>query len=298
MQSQSPIHYAGPGESRLASLQKIFGAGGIPLDMMAALVRHRVVAMKLLRHSVTLGILVSFTGAAGASAQEQEISCEAVPAAVRAAFERAYPKAIIRACAAEPEKSKTAFEITSMEGKTGRDVLFYPDGRLIVIKETIAFSNIPEAVRKAVHKKYPRAPITLSERIMRANATHYEFRVKQNGEPEQVVFDSRGNEVQLRGTGSTTTTGQPTQSETARAQLARSEQSSPACETSAQASAGILSLVDRITSGIISGRVPADSASSGMQELQTASERLNRADVPGACALVDSVRKRYEFAQD
>jgi hypothetical protein len=253
--------------------------------------------MKLLRHGLPLAILVSFTGAAGASAQGQEISCDAVPVAVRAAFERAYPKAIIKSCAAEPEKSKTAFEITSMEGKTSRDVLFYPDGRLIVIKETIAFSDTPEAVRKAVHKKYPRATIALSERIMRANAMHYEFRVKQNGTPEQVVFDSRGNVVQLRETGGTAT-GQPTRSETVPAQLGRSEQSPHACETSAQASAGILSLVDRITSGIISGRVPADSASSGMRELQTASERLDRADVPGACALVTSVRERYEFALD
>jgi hypothetical protein len=152
--------------------------------------------MKVLRDRVALGLLVSLTGAASASAQEQEISCDAVPAAVSAAFGRIYPKATIKACAKEPEKDKAAFEIVSMEGRTGRNVLFHPDGRLIVIKETIAFGDIPEAVQRAVHKKYPRAPIALSERVMRANTMHYEFRVKQNGKPEQVIFDSTGKQVE------------------------------------------------------------------------------------------------------
>jgi hypothetical protein len=156
--------------------------------------------MKLFRCSVVFGALVFFpAGATVASAQEEEqeqkISCSSVPSAVRAAFAKSYPKATITSCATEPEKDKPAFEITSTEGKTGRDVLFYPDGRLIVVEETIDFNDVPEAVQKRVRQKYPRDAVTLSEKVMRDATVLYEFHVTYKGKPDQVVYDPSGNEV-------------------------------------------------------------------------------------------------------
>ena len=71
----------------------------------------------------------------GASCQEQTIKCDKVPAAVHTAFQAAYPKATIRDCAKEVEKGKVAYEISSIENKASRDILYYEDGTLIVVEE-------------------------------------------------------------------------------------------------------------------------------------------------------------------
>jgi uncharacterized membrane protein YkoI len=152
--------------------------------------------MKLHRHKLaTSCVLAVLASAASALAEEQEISCDAVPRAVRAAFEKAFPKATIKECAKEVEKGKTAYEISSTEGGTRRDVLFYADGRLIVIEEAIPIESTPDPVQRAVRKMYPGGEITLAEKISRDGSVLYEFRVKLRGKHVEVVFDASGNEV-------------------------------------------------------------------------------------------------------
>ena len=79
-----------------------------------------------------------------AAAQEQTIECADVPAAVRTAFQKEYPKATIQGCAKEVEDDKTAYEISSTEGKTKRDMLYYEDGTLIVVEEAIDAADLPK----------------------------------------------------------------------------------------------------------------------------------------------------------
>jgi hypothetical protein len=152
--------------------------------------------MVFFRSRLTTGALISLlAGTASLSAQEQEISCGTVPSAVRSAFENAYPKATIHGCASEVEKGKTAYEISSKEGETGRDALFYPDGSLIVVEETIALGNVPDTVKQAVHRRFPRGEITLAEKVTRDGAVQYEFRVRNHGKLVEIAFDPRGDEV-------------------------------------------------------------------------------------------------------
>ena len=152
--------------------------------------------MNLYRHKLaTSGILAILASTASGLAEEQEISCSAVPAAVRAAFEKAFPKATIKECAKEVEKGKTAYEISSTEGGTRRDVLFYADGRLIVVEEAIPIESTPDPVQQAVRKMYPGGEIALAEKITRDGAVLYEFRVKHRGKHVEIVFDPSGNEV-------------------------------------------------------------------------------------------------------
>jgi hypothetical protein len=159
-------------------------------------VKRDEVAMKICLHKLATGsILALLTSAASALAEEQEISCDAVPKPVRAAFEKAFPKATIKECAKEVEKGKTAYEISSIEGGTRRDVLFYADGRLIVVEEAIPIDSTPDAVQRAVRKMYPGGDITLAEKITRDGAVLYEFRVKHRGKQVEIVFDPSGNEV-------------------------------------------------------------------------------------------------------
>ena len=152
--------------------------------------------MNLYRHKLAIsGILAILASTASGLAEEQEISCNAVPAAVRAAFEKVFPKATIKECAKEVEKGKTAYEISSTEGGTRRDVLFYADGRLIVIEEAIPVESTPDPVQQAVRKMYPGGEIALAEKITRDGAVLYEFRVKHRGKHVEIVFDPSGNEV-------------------------------------------------------------------------------------------------------
>jgi hypothetical protein len=158
--------------------------------------------MKFPRCSPACGALAAFlVGAAGVSAQEQEIPCDGVPDAVRAAFEKAYPKATVNACAREVEAGETVYEIASKEGGTGRDVLFRADGGLILVEETVALGDVPDPVRQALHDGYPDGEVTLAEKIVRDATVLYEFRVKDRDSLEEIVFDGSGKEVEHKSGG-------------------------------------------------------------------------------------------------
>jgi putative PepSY-like beta-lactamase-inhibitor len=157
---------------------------------------HRYLFLGTLAYA-GLTLFVGLGGTAFAQDQEQIVQCKKVPVAVRSAFEKAYPKARIKGCAKELEKSKTAYEISSVEGKKGRDVLYYPDGRVIVVEETIAIGILPTPVKQAVHKKFPNGEIILAEKLMRGSAVTYEFQIKHKGKIVEIAFDPKGNEVEL-----------------------------------------------------------------------------------------------------
>jgi len=140
--------------------------------------------------------ILLFSGAGRcASAQEQAIKCDKVPAAVTTAFKTAYPKATIRDCSKEIEKGKVAYEISSIEDKTHRDILYHEDGTVIVVEEAIPSGDLPEPVRLAISKKYPKGPITLAERLTRDSTVSYEIRLKSRGKTLELVYDPDGKEV-------------------------------------------------------------------------------------------------------
>ena len=132
-----------------------------------------------------------------ASAQEQTVKCEDIPAAVRTSFQTAYPKANIDGCAKEDEKGKTAYEITSSEGKTKRDALFYEDGTVIVVEEAIDAADLPQAVRQAMSEALADHNIERTEKLMRDNTVKYEIKSKHRGVALEIVFDGNGKVVKV-----------------------------------------------------------------------------------------------------
>lgn len=152
--------------------------------------------MKLHRRRLAANALLAIlAGATSAFAQEQKISCTAVPTAVREAFAKAFPKAKIKHCSREVEKGKTTYEIASVEGETGRDVTFHADGTLISVEETIAFGSVPEPVQRVVNERFPGGEIARAEKVMRDGTVLYEFGIKHRGKLVEIVFDPGGNEV-------------------------------------------------------------------------------------------------------
>jgi len=142
-------------------------------------------------------LLVCGAGATFALAQEQAIKCEKVPAAVTNAFKTAYPKATIRDCSKEIEKGKVAYEISSLEDKTRRDILYHEDGTVIVVEEAIPAGDLPAPVKLVIGKKYPKGAITLAERLTHepGSSVSYEIRLKHQGKTLELVYDPDGKQV-------------------------------------------------------------------------------------------------------
>jgi Putative beta-lactamase-inhibitor-like, PepSY-like len=157
--------------------------------------------MKLRRQVLACGTLaVLICGIVPSSAQEEEeeqkIDCAKVPAVVRSTFEKSYPNATIEGCAEEAEDGETVYEIASDEGETHRDVIYYPDGKLVLVEESIPTSAVPEPVLKAIQKKLPKGEITLAEKVMRGSSITYEFQVRSGEETSEIVFDPSGKELE------------------------------------------------------------------------------------------------------
>jgi hypothetical protein len=125
-----------------------------------------------------------------AGAQEKKITKKDLPPAVLAAFQKAYPKAEIKGVSEEKGKDgKMEYEVESVEGKTGRDVAYLADGKVIEVEETCV---LPDAVRKAIDQKYPKGKIEKAERIIKGTKVEYEAVVEVGEKKSEVVLDAAG----------------------------------------------------------------------------------------------------------
>jgi Putative beta-lactamase-inhibitor-like, PepSY-like len=145
---------------------------------------------------VATGIIAVLSLAAvSANAGEKKITRKQVPAAVVAAFEKAYPSAAIKGYAREEEDGNTYYEIESVDGKTRRDVLYRADGTVEELEEAITLAALPEAVRSAIKKEYGRSPITGVEKTLEGGTVHYEVHMTTGASKHEVVFNEDGTEV-------------------------------------------------------------------------------------------------------
>src|SRR5947208_3338276 len=131
--------------------------------------KHMYTFVRVILIAVALSLL-----SLSAAAQEKKITGNQVPAAVIAAFKTSYPNATIRGYAREKENGKVFYEIESREGTTQRDVLYNPDGTVAEIEESIAPTDLPAAAQEAIHKKYPKAVISLAEKTTAGDKVGYE----------------------------------------------------------------------------------------------------------------------------
>jgi hypothetical protein len=126
------------------------------------------------------------------TAQEKRLKKAEVPQAVLSAFEKAYPKATVKGYSREPKDGTTAYEVESMEGKTHRDILYAADGTVLAIEEGMAVSDLPEEVRAAVKREYPKGSIASAEKLTKGEATEYEVILKHGKTKTEVRLDPSG----------------------------------------------------------------------------------------------------------
>ena len=152
--------------------------------------------MKRARTLWLAGVLALVLLAAGTSAwtQEKTITKKDVPAAVLAAFAKAYPKAVIRGYSTEVDEGRRVYEVESVEGKTHRDITYASDGKVVSVEESLDASALPAPVRAAFEKKFPGARILLAEKVTAGATQNYELHFEHNGKKAEVVYDAKGIE--------------------------------------------------------------------------------------------------------
>jgi Putative beta-lactamase-inhibitor-like, PepSY-like len=131
--------------------------------------------------------------AVAARADEEKISIEEVPAAVKKAVEKKFPEAKIRGAAKEVEDGKTTYEVElTVEGRAV-DVALNAKGKILEIEKEIPADKLPGAVKKKLAAKYPGARIEKAEEITKGEdgPVRYEVLIKA-----EVVFTAKGKVVQ------------------------------------------------------------------------------------------------------
>jgi uncharacterized membrane protein YkoI len=146
---------------------------------------------------VTLSIILFMTLPIHAQTKESEerIKRASVPTSVLSAFEKSYPKAIVRGYSREDEGGKTVYEIESRDRGVNRDVSYDSDGNIVSIEESIQYAELPEPVRDTISRDYPKGKVIKSERLLKDSTTQFEVVVKSGKHTVELVYDSEGRSV-------------------------------------------------------------------------------------------------------
>jgi predicted ATP-binding protein involved in virulence len=126
------------------------------------------------------------------SATARKLTKKDIPSAVISAFEKSYPNATVKSYSREKRSGKTVYEIESMDGQTRRDLIYSTDGTALEIEERISPSDLPDSVKQAIDKEYPKSKIKSAERLTKGTSIEYEVVIKRGKKSLEVVFDESG----------------------------------------------------------------------------------------------------------
>jgi hypothetical protein len=117
-------------------------------------------------------LILSATLAAQAPA-----SGASVPAAVRTAFEKAYPGVTISATSQERDSTGTLFRVDAVQQGKRRSVLYDASGAVIESAEQVEEKELPQAVAAAMHS-HPRAIYVSGMKVTRGGNVEYRLTVR------------------------------------------------------------------------------------------------------------------------
>jgi len=114
-------------------------------------------------------------------------SAAKLPDAVWTAFHKTYPAATIKHVSAEREDGTLQYEVETLDGTIHRDVIYLPNGTLVVDEATIALGDVPPPVVTALKARYPKAIVTLYEKLTKPGGVSYEMQLKGAGVKEAEI---------------------------------------------------------------------------------------------------------------
>ena len=126
--------------------------------------------------------------ASGQRTADRKASEVSLPAAVEAAFRKAYPRAIIKNVSREGPD----YEIESLDGSQARDLIYRADGTLVSYEEVIAEHDVPAAVLTAIKKRFPDLAMTTFEKVVTDARVSYEATGRRAGKRVEVELTESG----------------------------------------------------------------------------------------------------------
>ncbi len=100
------------------------------------------------------------------------------PAAVAAAFQKAYPTATVTHASKEVEDGKITYELETTDRGVRRDLVYLADGTLLVEEEVINVDAVPAPVLAAIKARYKTATVSVSEKVTTKGVVTYELQIK------------------------------------------------------------------------------------------------------------------------
>jgi hypothetical protein len=124
---------------------------------------------------------------------EQKISLDEVPTAVKDAVKKKFPSAKLEQAEKEVENGKTTFELVIKDEGKKITVSLKDDGTIVEIEKEIDAKDLPEAVGSAVKAKYPSGTIKKAEEVTKDEKVTYEVILAQEGKKlREIALDKSG----------------------------------------------------------------------------------------------------------
>jgi len=127
------------------------------------------------------------------------VDLKILPEAVLNAFKAAYPNAVIKGASKEVENGVTLFEVESMDGTVGRNLIYTAQGKVNEIEEVIAPADLPAAVQQTLAKEFPGYKILTAETLTKGAAKQFELSIQVKDEKIGVTIDPAGKITERSG---------------------------------------------------------------------------------------------------
>jgi uncharacterized membrane protein YkoI len=109
--------------------------------------------------AVLAGLVLLSGVARGADEKDKKIALDKAPQAVQDAIKARFPNAKVTRVEKETEDGKVVYDIELKHKNRKYEMDIQEDGTIIEIEKEMASKDLPEAVKKGIEDKYPRATI-------------------------------------------------------------------------------------------------------------------------------------------
>jgi hypothetical protein len=133
--------------------------------------------LKTLRKIACFSVVVLTVFAFSMPSNAQKVAKKDIPPAILKAYQASYPSGVIKNVSKETENGKVEYEVESMNGAFTLDIVHLADGKALEIEESISQETLPDAVKAAVQKAYPKGKIQKAEKLTRGEVSGFEITI-------------------------------------------------------------------------------------------------------------------------
>ncbi len=133
-----------------------------------------------------------------------KIAPDKLPQKIKDSIKDRFPGAEVTSAEKENEKGKVMYDIELKHEGRKYEMDIKEDGTIVEIEKEIAAKDVPDAITKAVKKKFPTSTI---KEVMEVNAVtgkeekpiHYEVAIETDGKKKEVIVSLDGKMVKGEG---------------------------------------------------------------------------------------------------